>query len=192
MQILGINGSMRKNCNTNILIETVLKSAKKNNPKIKTKILHMVDLKIEPCRSCYEKCSIKPCKCVIKNDDLAMICDELKAADAIVIGSPLYFNIPARLTALMERLVCLSYFYQVRGFKGPEPLEDKPCGLIAVSADGDTLPVLQQLFNFILFLKMKPIILKSYPYIGVSGKGGYKHSVNEAKVLGELLVKSVK
>jgi len=191
MQLLGINGSMRKTCNTNILIDAVMKSAKKVNPKVKTKILQMANLKIEPCRSCYDKCSIKPCKCIIKNDDLDMVCNEMKKADAIVIGSPLYFNIPARLTALIERLVCLSYFHQVRGFKEPAPLNDKLCGLIAISGDGDTLPVLQHLLNFVLFLKMKPVFLKSYPYIGISGQGGYKNSIDEAKVLGELLVKSV-
>jgi len=189
MYLLGINGSMRKDGNTNVLLDTVMKSAKKTNPKLKTKILQMSKLNIRPCESCYEKCCIKPCKCVIKNDDLEMVCDELKSADAVVIGSPLYFNIPARMTALLERLTCLSYFYQVRGFKGPEPLENIPCGLISVSAGNDTMPVLQHLLNFVLFVKMKPVFLKSYPYIGISGRGGYKDSLDEAKALGELLVK---
>jgi multimeric flavodoxin WrbA len=191
MQILGINGSMRKNGNTNILLDAVLKSAKKANPKIKTKVLQMADLKIEPCRSCYDKCSIKPCKCVIKNDDLDMVCNEMKKADAIVLGSPLYFNVPSRLTALIERLVCLSYFYQVRGFKKPEPLNDKPCALIGVSADCDVLPLLEHLLKFVLFVKMKPIITKVYPYIGISGRSGYKNSIDEAKALGKILAKSI-
>jgi multimeric flavodoxin WrbA len=191
MYLLGINGSMRKDGNTNILIDTVFKSAKKEDSKITSKILQMSELDIKPCKSCYEKCCVKPCKCVIKNDDLAMVCDELKAADAVVIGSPLYFNIPSRLTALLERLICLSYFYQVRGFKGPEPLENIPCGLISVSAGNDTMPVLQHLMNFVLFVKMKPVFIKSYPYIGISGRGGYKDNISEAKEMGALLVKSI-
>jgi multimeric flavodoxin WrbA len=110
---------MRKDGNTNLLIEAVFKSAKKADPQIKTKILHMADLKIEPCWSCYDECSKKPYKCVIKNDDLDMVMNAMKNSDAIVIGSPLYFNIPSRLTALIERLVSLAYFYRMRGFKAP-------------------------------------------------------------------------
>ena len=189
MYLLGINGSMRKDGNTNILLDAVLKSAKKANPKVKTKILQMSQLDIKPCNSCYEKCSIKPCRCVVKNDDFDIICEEMKAADAIVIGTPLYFNIPARLTAMIERMVCLSYFFRMRNFKEPHPLADKPIGLIAVSAENDTMPVLQHLLNFALFLKMKPVFIDAYPYIGISGRGGYKDNLPEAKAMGRLMAK---
>ncbi len=109
MKILGIVGSMRKTCNTNLLVETVLESAKNVNPKIETKVLQISELHVESCRACYDLCSKEPYKCVIK-DDLENIFEEMKSSNAIVIGSPLYFKIPSRLTAFMERLACLCIF----------------------------------------------------------------------------------
>jgi multimeric flavodoxin WrbA len=188
MYLLGINGSMRIDGNTNILIDAVFKSAKKENPNLKSKILQLRNLEIGPCLSNYEQCSKKPYVCTVK-DDLDKVLQEMKKADAIVLGSPLYFNIPARLTALIERMVCLSYFYRMRNFKEPHPLADKPIGLIAVSAENDTIPVLQHLLNFALFLKMKPVFIDAYPFIGISGRGGYKDNLPEAKEMGKLLVK---
>jgi len=188
MQLLGINGSMRKNGNTNMLIDEVLKSAQKENPKIKSRVLQLRDLKIGPCLSDYERCSTKPYKCLVK-DDFEKVLAAMKNSDGIVIGSPLYFNIPARLTAMIERMVCLSYFFRMRGFKEPHPLADKPVGLISVSAENDTMPVLQHLLNFALFLKMKPVFIDAYPFIGISGRGGYKDNLPEAKAMGRLLAK---
>jgi multimeric flavodoxin WrbA len=196
MEILGIVGSMRKAGNTSLLIETVLGSARKTNPKIKTMVLQISELKIEPCRACYGGCSEKPYKCLIEDDNLSDVFEKMKRSEAIVIGSPLYFKVPSRLTALMERLACLSYFYERRGFTGPHPLNDKPCGLVAVCGGDDTRPLLEHLFNFALSLKMKPVTMKSYPYFGVGGKGKVEEDtgnnpVENSKILGELLVRAI-
>lgn len=195
MKILGIVGSMRKTGNTNLLVERVLESAQKTNPQVETKVLQISDLRIGPCRACYDLCSKEPYKCIIE-DDLQTVLEEMNHSQAIVIGSPLYYEIPSRLTAFMERFASLCYFYEERGFKEPEPLNDKPCGLVAVSGVDDPRPVLEHLFNFALSLKMKPITMKSYPYFGVSGKGKVEddkelNPIENAKVLGELLVKAV-
>lgn len=196
MKMLAIVGSMRKKGSTNRIIHSVLESAKKTNPQIKTKVLQMSDLKIEPCRSCYDQCSKEPYNCVIQDDDLQKVFQEMKSSQAIVIGSPLYFKIPSRLTAFMERLAALSYFYERRGFKELHPLNEKPCGLVAVSGGDDPRPVLEQLLNFALSLKMKPIFLKSYPYYGVAGKGRIEEDedlnpIANAKILGKLLAKAM-
>ena len=196
MKILGIVGSMRKTGNTNLLIETVLESAKRANPQVETKVLQISELRIGSCRACYDLCSKEPYKCVIE-DDLQTVFEEMKSSQAIVLGSPLYFRIPSRLTAFMERLFCLSYFYKMRGFEEPYPLNDKPCGLVAVCGDDDPRLLLEHLFHFALSLKMRPVFMKSYPYLGVGGKGKvteedkYLNPIENAKILGELLVKAI-
>jgi multimeric flavodoxin WrbA len=129
-------------------------------------------------------------------DDLQTIFKEMKKSQAIVLVSPLYFKIPSRLTAFMERLACLSYFYGIREFKDPHPLNDKPCGLVAVTGGDSPYPVLAHLHNFVLALRMKPITMKSYPYLGVGGKGKVEEDkdlnpIENAKILGELLVKAI-
>ncbi len=128
-------------------------------------------------------------------DDLSLIFNKMKESSALVIGSPLYFKIPSRLTAFIERLVCLAYFYDWRGFRKPHPLNDKPCGLVAVCGGDNPTPVLEELFNFALCLRMKPVTLKSYPYFGVGGKGRIEEDkdlnpIKNAKLLGQLLAQA--
>uniref|UniRef100_A0A7C3UNY4 Flavodoxin family protein n=1 Tax=candidate division WOR-3 bacterium TaxID=2052148 RepID=A0A7C3UNY4_UNCW3 len=194
MKILGIVGSMRKK-NTDLLVKTVLKSARKVKPEIQSEVIQISEVNIEPCRACYDLCSKKPYQCVIK-DDLSIIFEKMKESSALVIGSPLYFKIPSRLTALIERLASLAYFYDWRGFKKPHPLNDKPCGLVAVCGSDDPRPVLEELFNFALNLRMNPITLKSYPYLGVGGRGKikedkYLNPLKNAKLLGQLLAEAL-
>jgi multimeric flavodoxin WrbA len=186
---------MRKKGSTSRLVHSVLESATNANPQIKTKVLQISGISIEPCRGCYEECSKEPYKCVI-DDDLQRIFQEMKSSQAIVIGSPLYFKIPSRLTAIIERLSCLAYFYERNGFKKPHPLNDKPCGLVAVSGGDDPRPVLEHLLSFALCVKMKPVTLKGYPYYGVAGKGRIEEDddlkpLDNAKILGELLAKAM-
>ncbi len=193
--LLGIVGSMRKNGNTSLLVETVLKSTRDIYPDTGTEIVYMSELNIEPCHVCFDECCREPYKCIIE-DDLEEVFEKMKKADGIVIGSPLYFKIPSRLTAFMERLVCLSYFYKRRGFKEPYPLNDKPCGLIAVSGSDNPYPVLETLLDFVLRLRMKPIIMKNYPYIGVAGIGDVRKDeklkpLENARIMGNLLVNEI-
>ena len=196
MKILAINGSMRKKANTNKLIEIALASAKEVEPALETKVLQVADLKIDPCRSCYEVCSKVPYVCANKTDDFQGVFDEMKNADGIIIGSPVYYMIPSRLTAIIERFSCLVYFNEVRGFKGPEPFENKPCGLIAVCALDSPLPVLEHLNKFAVILRMKPVPIKSFPYMGVAGRADFEkdttyHPIDNAKILGSLLAKAI-
>ncbi len=196
MKILGIVASMRKNGKTNLLMETVLESAKRANPQVQTEVLQISELKIESCRGCTDYCQKHLYQCIIE-DDLPTVFNEMKRSEAIVIGSPLYFTTPSRLTALIERLVSLSYFYETKGLKEPEPLEGKPCGFLAVCADYDVRPVLQHLFNFALHLKMKPVTIGSYPYLGVGANSKLEkdkdlNPIKNAKALGRLLVEVVR
>ncbi len=195
MKILGIVASMRKKGNTNLLMETVLESAKKANPQVETKVLQISELKIESCRGCTDYCDKHLYQCIIE-DDFGAVFNEIKRSEAIVIGSPLYYIIPSRLTALIERLISLSYFYETKGLEEPEPLEGKPCGFLAHSAEDDVRPVLQHLSNFALFLKMKPVTIGSYPYLGVGANSKLEkdrelNPIENAKVLGRLLVEAL-
>jgi len=176
-------------------METLLDSAKKANPQVERKVLQISELKIESCRGCIEYCQKHLYQCTI-DDDFRAVLNEMKRSEVIVIGSPLYYIIPSRLTALMERLVSLSYFYETKRLKEPEPLEGKPCGFLAVCADYDVQPVLQHLFNFALHLKMKPVTMESYPYLGVGANSKLEkdkelNPIENVKVLGRVLVEAV-
>ena len=72
--------------------------------------VHLSDHKIESCASCHlcgqlGHCVIPPSD----NDCFQEIFDKMQSADAIFIISPVYANIPSRLTALFERLTSVLF-----------------------------------------------------------------------------------
>lgn len=196
IRVLGFVGSMRNNKNTYLVVENCLEGAREAGENVETKLFYVKDLDIGPCRACYKTCSLSPYECVVK-DGLQQTFKEMVDADTLVFGSPKYFPIPSKMVAFMERLVCMSYFTEIKHPSIKHPLEDKPCGLIAVSGGDNVMPILQQMENFALGLRMKVVTLKSYPYIGVGGTGNVAEDedlnpLGNAKILGKKLVKAVK
>ena len=99
MKILYISGSPRKNSNTDYLLK-ITQSITGGE------FLKLSNCKIEPCRSC-RTCQ-KIGKCVINDDMCNFIIPKLIEADAIVIGSPVYFNnVSAQTKAFMDRTWCI-------------------------------------------------------------------------------------
>ncbi|MFH1609393.1 MAG: NAD(P)H-dependent oxidoreductase [Candidatus Bipolaricaulota bacterium] len=194
MKVLGIVGSMRKDGNTDKLVEAVLGAVKEAKPKIRTQAVHLSELEIGPCRGCYDACAKTPYKCVVK-DDFQGLVQRMEEADGLVLGSPLYFPVPSRLIALCERLVCLAFFHDMRKHKGAHLLEDKPCALVAATGGTDPMEVFQYLFRFTLSTRMTPLTMKRYPYYGAAGRGDLDKDETKpfegAKDLGRLLADAV-
>lgn len=72
--------------------------------------VHLADNKVESCTSCHYCGNMG--HCVLppgENDKFQEIFDKMIAADAIFIISPVYANIPSRLTALFERLTSVLF-----------------------------------------------------------------------------------
>lgn len=100
MNVVGINSSARKDGNTAILINKVFEEL--NREEIKTELIQFSGLVIEPCRACWA-CSGKG-NCVHKNDCFQDVFEKIKAADGILLGSPVYSaNVSANMQAFLER-----------------------------------------------------------------------------------------
>ncbi|GAB6144816.1 flavodoxin family protein [Desulfocicer niacini] len=95
MNILAINSSHRPGKNTALMLNLVLNEIKDKGGH--TELLELANHKIELCRAC-NKCLQTP-ECSVLNDDMAMIAEKMLKADAIVLGSPVYF---ANVTSLMK------------------------------------------------------------------------------------------
>ncbi len=97
----------------------------------------------------------------------------MKEADAIVIGTPHYFRgPPAGFHTMIERMQSMAFFYESAGHSHEGSLlENKPCGLVAVAEYSNPNVILEYLHDFCLLLKMQPIELPSFPYLGVGGHG---------------------
>jgi len=106
MKLIAFNGSPRKKWNTATLLEHACKGARSVGAK--TEIVNLYDLDYKGCTSCFA------CKriggksyghCPVK-DDLRPVFRKIEKADAILIGSPIYYAVTTGETrSFLERLM---------------------------------------------------------------------------------------
>ena len=111
MKTIIINASPRKNWNTAQLLKSAQKGAEEAGDE--TEYIDLYDLKFTGCRSCLacKRKGAELCKCYWK-DDLSSLIDKITHADALIIGSPIYFGEPtAQFRALLERLIFVMLSY---------------------------------------------------------------------------------
>ena len=106
MKVLAINGSPRKNWNTYMLLKKVLEGA--SSAGAETEMVYLYDLKYRGCVSCLA-CKLqkepRPCRCVLR-DDLTDVLAKAHEADAIVLGSPIYFSeVTGEMRSFVERFL---------------------------------------------------------------------------------------
>ncbi len=89
MKIIAINGSPRKNGNTNIILNTVIEEL--NAEEIETELIHIGAHKFNPCRACYKCSELKDQQCHSKNDLFNECVQKIVNADGLLLGSPVYF-----------------------------------------------------------------------------------------------------
>ena len=129
MEIIAINGSPRKTKNTATLLEKAIEGAASKGAK--TEIVHLYDIDFKGCISCFA-CKLKNCPkpgvCLYK-DDLTHVLEKCMKADAIIIGSPIYFwDATGETRSFLERLMFPVLTY-TEGYKGLLEREI-PIGLI--------------------------------------------------------------
>lgn len=106
MKIIALNGSPRKKWNTATLLQKALEGAASQGAQ--TELIHLYDLNYKGCISCfacktlggksYGKCAVQ--------DDLAPIFIRIEQADAILMGSPIYWgDISGEMKSFLERLM---------------------------------------------------------------------------------------
>lgn len=108
MKIVVINGSPRKKWNTTKLLNQFVEGMRLNR-NIEVREVNVYDYCFKGCQSCFacklKRFEDKPLECRIK-DDIHDLLVETRNADAVVIGSPIYFlDISAQLKAFLERLM---------------------------------------------------------------------------------------
>lgn len=112
MNVVAINGSPRKNWNTATLLNKALEGAASQGAT--TELIHLYDLNFKGCVSCFA-CKLKGGKsygkCAYK-DDLTSVLEKIENADAVILGSPIYFgNVTGELRSLIERLAFQYFVY---------------------------------------------------------------------------------
>ena len=102
MTVIGIAGSPRGKGNSTTLLRAALEGAESAGAK--TSLVRLYPLKFGGCLGC-DDCPDKGCR---TNDALSPVLEELRAADAWILASPIYFyGLPAQAKALVDRTQAL-------------------------------------------------------------------------------------
>ncbi len=101
MNIIVLNGSPRRNANTQTMAETFCKGATEAGHN--TQILNIASMNIKGCLAC-QYCFAHEGKCVQK-DDMQQVLDAIDQADMVVFASPIYwFDITAQTKTVIDRM----------------------------------------------------------------------------------------
>ena len=102
MKVVAFCGSGRKESNTTLLLESVLKPLA--DAGADTELIELAGNEIRGCMACYVCFLEKDRTCVLKKDMVNNCIAKMAAADAIILGSPAYFSdITSEMKALIDR-----------------------------------------------------------------------------------------
>ena len=87
MRVIGFVGSPRENGNTAVLVRRMLEGA--GAAGADTEVFYLNDLSIRGCQACMHCKTHDGCK---QEDDMARLIEEIKKADGLVFGSPVYIG----------------------------------------------------------------------------------------------------
>ncbi|MCX5893509.1 MAG: flavodoxin family protein [Deltaproteobacteria bacterium] len=112
MKVMAFNGSPRKTWNTATILAKALEGAASQGAE--TELIHLYDLNFKGCISCFE-CKTRGGKsygrCAVQ-DELTPILKRVEEADALILGSPIYFGtVSGEMHSFMERLLFPFFTY---------------------------------------------------------------------------------
>nr|WP_319540645.1 flavodoxin family protein [uncultured Methanospirillum sp.] len=156
MYVVGFNGSPRVNGNTATVIRHVLKGAE--DAGASTELIQIPGLSISGCQACryckeHDICRI--------DDDMQDLYSKIRAADAIIIGTPVYFaDMTGQIKQFIDRWVALID----ENFKS-RISEGKKAGVIVTQGSPDTsqfksvLPVFDFALTYLTFTVTDHLII---------------------------------
>jgi multimeric flavodoxin WrbA len=139
MKILAMNGSIRKNGNTEILLKQALMGAEAKGADVE--IIRLTDYRIEACRGCG-LCLFRDDVCQVKNDDVRFIFAKIDECDGVILGAPCYYlELTAVVKQLLDRCWILSHKFDK---------VNKPASVIVPYATRGWIPFIYVQSNLLL------------------------------------------
>jgi multimeric flavodoxin WrbA len=124
MKILSLIGTPRKESNTDLLVDQILKGSKRG--KHISEKLYLYDYEILPCMDCRD-CKKGDYVCTL-NDGMKKIYPKMEKADLIIFGTPNYWNGPTgKMKLLIDRM---------RPFVPSRKLKGKKWVIVSPSGEG--------------------------------------------------------
>ncbi|MBL7202757.1 MAG: flavodoxin family protein [Desulfobacteraceae bacterium] len=172
MKVIGIAGSLRPKSNTLEYVETAMEVFCKAG--METNLISLRGKEIKPCNGCYD--CVKKGYCTIKEDDFDQILDEMRQAEGLILGSPVYLSsVVPQMMALLARATFVAYWND-KFFSG------KVGGPITVARRaGHNMAFSQLLLWF--FINGVTVPGSTYWNVGVAGAGGARDAENDEEGL---------
>ena len=194
MNILGISGSPTGGSSTDILVNTILEGATANH--VKTKFVRLNDKNILPCQSCGK--SPEPDYCFFY-DDMDELYGLMEKSEAIILGSPIYFDsVSAQTKLFIDRTNCLRPIdFSIEDetvFKKPL-FKGKKGGIVIVGGEqGSFDTTLRTARGFFLWAGMEIVFELKYITSGLRAGGARNDDVilKKARECGEKLLAAIK
>ena len=180
MKAIAFNGSARKDGNTAMLINHVLRELAAEGTE--TEFVQFAGKGVSGCIACHKCAELKDGTCAIKDDAVNEWIGKMMAADAIILGSPVYFSdLTAGMKGFIERAGMVSR-------TGGDLLKRKiGAGVVAVRRAG-AIHAFDTMNHFFLITQMI-IVGANYWNIGIGRNIGEVESDTEGietmRVLGK-------
>ena len=149
MKVLLINGSPRPKGNTSIALAEIAGRLEKHG--IESETVWIGNKPVRGCIAC-NKCKEKPGACVFGDDICNGISEKMNSADALIVGSPVYWGQPnGALLSIVQRM----FYSNGAAFAG------KPAASVAVCRRGGATAVFQSL-NMPFQMMNMPLVTSQY------------------------------
>ena len=150
MKVLLINGSPRKQGNTFLALSEAAKTLEQQG--IETEIVQIGTKPVRGCIACAQ-CKTKQLdRCVFDDDVCNRISDKLDDADALIVGSPVYYGQPnGSVLSLIQRLF----------FSAGDKVQNKPAAAVCVCRRGGATAAFQTM-NMPFQMMNMPVVTSQY------------------------------
>jgi len=128
MKVLAFVGSPRKGGNTDVLVDRIMEGARERGAEVEK--IYLNELNVRMCQACdgCRKHIEDPC---VLGDDMVAVHEKLRACDAFVVGTPIYYFGPSA-----QAKVFLDRWYALAGAEGEgHRLKGKRMALALAYAD---------------------------------------------------------
>ena len=172
MNIVAIAGSLRSKSNTLHYLEQAIKVFE--NKGFATELISLRGREIKPCNGCYD--CVKKGYCTIKDDDFEEILGKMRAAEGLILGSPVYLSsVVPQMMSLLARATFVAYWND-KFFSG------KVGGPITVARRaGHNMAFSQLLLWF--FINGITVPGSTYWNVGMAGTGGARDAEKDEEGL---------
>ena len=160
LKVLLLNGSPRPDGNTFTLLGEIASRLEADG--IESEIFQLGNRFVRGCIDCGACQSRRLGRCAFDDDPVNRIADKMAACDGIIVGSPVYYGMPAgQVLAAIQRLA-----YSAGGV-----LQGKPAAAVTVCRRGGATAAFQALQMAFQMLNM-PIVTSQYWNIGYGAAKG--------------------